>query len=34
LAASTGAHHAVAEIFEASVGVSGAHEEEDGGSEY
>jgi hypothetical protein len=33
LAASAGAHHAVAEVFEASVGVSRAHEEEDSGGE-
>jgi hypothetical protein len=33
LAASTGAHHAMAEVFEAGGVVSGAHEEEDGGGE-
>jgi hypothetical protein len=33
LAASAGAHHAVAEVFEAGVWVSGSHEEEDGGGE-
>jgi hypothetical protein len=30
LAASASAHHAVTEIFEAGIGVSGAHEEDDG----
>src|ERR1019366_488620 len=33
LAASAGAHHAMAEVFEARGIVSGSHEEEDGGDE-
>jgi hypothetical protein len=33
LAASASAHHAVTQVFEASGIVSGAHEEEDCGSE-
>jgi hypothetical protein len=31
LATSAGAHHAMAEVFEARGLVAGAHEEEDGG---
>jgi len=33
LAASAGAHHAVAKVSEAGVWVAGSHEEEDGGGE-
>jgi hypothetical protein len=33
LAASAGAHHAMAEVFEARGIVAGAHEEEDGRAE-
>ena len=33
LSAAAGAHHAVAEVFESGVGVSGTKEDEDGGGE-